>query len=129
MTSGITSGNNDFSIALWFKPSAQPSTDTINSIHYIGSNLATRATRSSVGVGYENDTDSYYLTFLTPDDNVRKSQTFTTGTWYHIIITYTASSNTVEFFVNNSSLGTETLGGDLVLDPDYVYLCKTPTLT
>lgn len=37
-----------------------------------------------------------------------KPYSFSTGTWYHIAYVYTASTGTVEFFVNGSSQGTAT---------------------
>lgn len=109
---GVTAGNNDLSIALWYKPTSQPGSGVKHSLVWIGTGSATR---DAVGLAYFNDGGTYKLTFLAEGDNVSDNNTLDNGTWYHLGVTYTASTNDVEFFVNGVSVGTASLAGDLAI--------------
>lgn len=47
------------------------------------------------------------------------TQTLTTGTWYHIVVTYLNSSNLTTVYVNGSSVGTINFGARNAVSPDY----------
>ncbi|MFA5406673.1 MAG: LamG-like jellyroll fold domain-containing protein [Candidatus Nanoarchaeia archaeon] len=111
---GVSTGNNDLSISLWYTPTSQPSTDNKHSLIWIGTGTNTR---DSVGLAYQNVSDDYYLQFLSEGDDQTESggQVLNNATAYHLVVTYTSSTNALEFFVNGSSIGTDSLSGDLAI--------------
>jgi hypothetical protein len=109
---GVTAGNNDLSIALWYKPTSQPGSGVKHSLFWLGTGSATR---DAVGLAYFNDSGTYKLTFLAEGDNVSNNQTLTNDTWYHLGVTYNAASHIVTFYVNGNNIGTAILAGDLAI--------------
>lgn len=93
-----------FSINLWIKPESfssdtplvgkwQHATNNQYMVYYDATTLYLITDNSCSGFTYAN---------------VGKSHGMSTGNWYMVTVTYTSGTNTVEFWVNGSSLGTAT---------------------
>ena len=52
-------------------------------------------------------------------------QTLTAGTWYHIAVTWDASTKTIEYFTNGSSIGTDTGINTVLFDSDAPFVIGT----
>ena len=51
----------------------------------------------------------------TSAEALQVAQTLTAGTWYHIAVTWDASTKTIEYFTNGSSIGSPAAGTNTVL--------------
>lgn len=100
----------DITIEFWIKLVSAPASGKafylINKHGGAGNNL-------SYGVEYANVGGTLKLEMTISDDGanldtLQKNYTLTTGTWFHVACVWTASTSTVEFFINGSSIGTAT---------------------
>lgn len=99
----------DQSISLWaYFTNASPSSGTFFALVSLES---TGAPAFNFGWGNEGGTLRFQYVTSSSGTNqtaARISWTPSANTWYHIVVTYTASGSGVEIFVNGSSIGTAT---------------------
>jgi hypothetical protein len=94
-----------YSIAGWFKPASQPSSGQYYSLFAVFE----AATDTGLSIAYRNDGGTMKLQGVRTRHNIADAgpdvaQTLTTGTWYHVAITYDGTH--VRIYVNASLLGT-----------------------
>jgi len=94
-------GDNDFSIAVWVK--AGSSTQSQRAVVELG-NTSNRAYRIRID---PNNNRFRFEVSATGSDNlyVTYNKTITAGTWYHVVVRFTASTDTIELIVDNDVAG------------------------
>lgn len=99
----------DMTIEFWYKPESAPATDTNQSLisKYTGV-----GNQRSYRAFYQDSAGTKRLVFQVSSDGTAITDglfnyTLTPGTWYHLAFVYTASTGTVEMYVNTSSIGTD----------------------
>jgi hypothetical protein len=111
------STNTDFAISLFFNLTSIPSSssnyqtmfgkgDPTTSSNYQMLYLLLRGTSNTDEVGFEFRRGYGGATY---DGTSSPTTTLSANTWYHLLINYTASTKVAEFFINNSSIGTDTI--------------------
>lgn len=110
--------NDDSSISIWFNLDSIPSSssDFINlygkgnpttSANYQMLQVLFRGTSSTNGVQFEFRRGYSGSTYDASSYNA--TATLSTGTWYHIVFVYDASSKEVDIYLQNSLIGTDTI--------------------
>jgi hypothetical protein len=100
-------GDTDFTVGGWIKANDLSATKPLCS-QAIGGAQSFLVAITSTDVVLEGSVDSL---------NMQQQffpMSFYTGTWYHIVVKYVASTNTFHVYVNGTKLGTHTLTGNLV---------------
>jgi len=105
ITDGSQTGldlSGDFSFSLWFKPESSIEAPLIAKGYSSGNYGYRLFTSNDGGAGLHlmlssNGSSATFRSWSWSD---------TPGTWYHIVVTYTASTHTAEAFIDGSSLGT-----------------------
>ncbi len=94
--------SGDFTVSQWIKLESSGGRSSISKYDDNTSNLSYRTylTTTEMGMGLSSNGSSETFDSF--------SQTFNTGTWYHVAWAYHAAAGSVEFFVNGSSIGTKT---------------------
>ena len=100
----------NLTIEAWVKMESQPGTDDTMAI---ASKFDTGSDQRSFAFQYTDIGGTKYLQMSICSDGItnttgEKAQTLTNGTYYHVAAVFTAATNTVEFFVNGASIGTDT---------------------
>jgi hypothetical protein len=100
-STGITSGNHDFTQAYWIKVITAPASTATQTHACFGSS----GTRTGPWIGYFNNSGTYQISAGLGGDTVNFNQTLVLNVWYYIVRTYTASTKTTQVFVNGTSIG------------------------
>lgn len=103
--SGLDLGG-DMAFSFWFNAESFPAT----SHGVISKWLNNTSTSSAYFVALGATYIELQLQNGTSTTSLDKATTFSTATWYHVVINYDISAGTVEFFVNGSSIGTASGG-------------------
>ena len=100
----LSYGGSAYSISGWFNPSSQPTSGQL----YTMAAVSDSTSDTILWIGYYNNAGTYQIfgartKFGVADEGPAINQTLTTGTWYHIAITYDGSN--VRTYLNGSLLG------------------------
>lgn len=112
ITDGSQSGldiTGDMSLSFWLYIDSLPSASSAYGLISKWSG----APNNQFLLQLRNDGGTYYLRFYNSDDGTNivydsSSYSFTTGTWYHIVLVYDASAGSAEIYINGSSHDTLT---------------------
>lgn len=98
-TTGFPSGASNRTFSCWFKPAAQPSLNTDNTIFCYGAETA------NLGfiVSYSDVSGVKKITFDNYGTPLQITQTLNNGTYYHIVVTY--DGTTIVIYINGASVG------------------------
>lgn len=108
----------DITLEAWVYLSSAPSA---GQIYEIINKFTDSGSQASYFLAYHNNGGTPRLIFGASVSGgapveMRKNQTISTSTWTHIAINYTASTGTTEFFINGSSIGTDSGGPASIYD-------------
>ncbi len=103
-------GAQDFTVEAWIKLESQPAE---NFFYVMTSHWETTGNDLSWMFFYWNNAGTKRLALSTSangsaSENLEVAQTLNNDTWYHVAVTWDASAGAAEFFVNGSSIGTDT---------------------
>lgn len=99
----------DLTIEAWIKAGSFHSNADVFVVGKNGGSNGAEVNSYAFGIHGTGGTLSLSLEVSTSGSNnqaLRKNYAFSTGVWYHVAVSRTASTGTVEFFVNGNSIGT-----------------------
>lgn len=99
----------DMSVSMWLKVEDQVTSGTIE--YQLYNRYQSAGNHRSFSLTYIYNGGTYAIQVITSANGStikygNISQTFTPGTWYHLVAVYDASAGSVELYVNGSSIGT-----------------------
>lgn len=100
--------SGDMSASFWLNIESAPASGEDFTVFSKGSGADGAYALTYSNVGGTPKLNFWIFDSGNPSENINMlvNQTFSTATWYHVVVTFTASTDTAEFFVNGSSLGT-----------------------
>ncbi len=106
---GAQNTGGDLTVSFWFRTDSVIDTDYERVLVILGDTWGF-ANGVSWGIQQHKVGTTQKLDFFTSSDgttihHLLETQSLTVGTWYYIVVTYTASTHIAEIFVNGSSLG------------------------
>lgn len=99
----------DIGASFWVKPE---STLGISTQRVLFGKFTSFGNQRSYSLRYRNESGTLRLILLINDDGYSSedyiwNQTLNTATWYHVVVTWKASTSTAELWVDNTSIGTQ----------------------
>jgi len=111
------STNTDFAISLFFNLTSIPSSSSVFQTMFGKGDPTTSSNYQMLGLLLRGTSNTDEVEFelrrgyggATYDGTSSPKTTLSANTWYHLLINYTASTKVAEFFIDNTSIGSDTI--------------------